>query len=283
MRQLDPTYDLRPLRRAILDIYQEFAKICKNLGVRHWAAEGTLLGAVRHHGFIPWDDDFDLYMERSEYERFQQEAPALLPAHLQLINWQNCPVYPWYFFKIVDTRRSKSEEVDREGRYHQPQGLYIDIFPLDGCPETLFDCTREWIHWAWRYFCWIRSPEARAGLGSTGQWLNQHLPNRHPLTHADVLRDIEEHCRRYSLDKTRRGGRWLGLRPNWLCTFSSACFRKSVMMKFEDTEIPCPVGWDEYLHVRYGDYHQLPPESERYPAHSPFEDPPWRYGWPSRG
>ena len=84
-------YNLAPVWKVVLDIYREFAAICQRHSLRHYAAFGTALGAVRHKGFIPWDDDFDVMMPRPDYERLIEIAPSELPAHLQFLSKKTTP------------------------------------------------------------------------------------------------------------------------------------------------------------------------------------------------
>ena len=77
--------NLKPVWSAILEVYDQYALVCNRFGLRHWVAYGTLLGAVRHKGFIPWDDDFDVFMPREDYERFLSIADTELPEYLKIV------------------------------------------------------------------------------------------------------------------------------------------------------------------------------------------------------
>ena len=84
--EICPDYGLRPLWDALYEIYEEFAKICDKHGLRYYAFAGTLLGAIRHNGFIPWDDDLDVAMPRPDYEKFIQISKTELPRHLNFVD-----------------------------------------------------------------------------------------------------------------------------------------------------------------------------------------------------
>ena len=130
------TLGLLPLQEAIYSIYDDFATICDRNGLRYYALGGTLLGAVRHNGFIPWDDDLDVAMPRPDYEKFIEIAKRELPAHLKFMNWQDVPEMEVLFGKVQETRKSVVEDLEKRLGITLSCGIYIDIFPLDGYPAA---------------------------------------------------------------------------------------------------------------------------------------------------
>ena len=105
-------------------------KICKKNHIQYWLDFGSMLGAVRHQGFIPWDDDLDISMLRADYEKFIQIAPKELPEYLFLQTKQTDPHYTKLVTKIRDTRTKFVEQEENSNEKYQ-QGLFIDIFPYD--------------------------------------------------------------------------------------------------------------------------------------------------------
>jgi lipopolysaccharide cholinephosphotransferase len=106
-------------------------EVCTSNGLNYWLDSGTLLGAVRHGGFIPWDDDIDICMPREDYNKFINIASALLPSDLFLQNKDTDPNYPFYFSKVRDNNSTiiENEKEYEEVVYHQ--GIFLDIFPVD--------------------------------------------------------------------------------------------------------------------------------------------------------
>ena len=122
--------DLRKAQLRMLDILVAVDKICRKHDIPYWIDYGTLLGAVRHGGFIPWDDDLDISMMKEDYERFLSIAPQELPDQFVVQNLDTEKYYPFTFTKIVD---KKSKTIDFTNRYAQSKqkysGLWLDIFP----------------------------------------------------------------------------------------------------------------------------------------------------------
>ena len=122
---------LEDLQKKELEILQTFIEVCEKLNLKYYLLDGSLLGAVRHKGFIPWDDDIDVGMLREDYERFLVEAPALLPSHLFVQTYETDEGYPKTFGKLRDSNTTfigsslSSQKINH--------GAYIDIFSLDRC------------------------------------------------------------------------------------------------------------------------------------------------------
>ena len=130
-RRFNP--DGSPLRRVQLrqlDILLEVDAICRRNSIAYWIGSGTLLGAVRHGGFIPWDDDIDIEMTLADYRRFLSVAPAQLPSHLCLQNSSTDPLFLLSFTKVRDTRSSLVESGPVVSSFYRYKGCFIDVFPV---------------------------------------------------------------------------------------------------------------------------------------------------------
>lgn len=121
---------LRRQQMRMLHILVEVDKICQRHNIRYWLSSGTLIGAVRHGGFIPWDDDLDIEMMRSDYERLLEILPHELPEDLALQAHSTDPNYCYHYAKVRD-RCSYIEEKPNYDRFFKHRGIYIDIFPLE--------------------------------------------------------------------------------------------------------------------------------------------------------
>ncbi|MBP5214884.1 MAG: LicD family protein, partial [Bacteroidales bacterium] len=108
-------YDIRPLQLRLLDVLMVIHDVCQQHNLRYYLVDGTLLGAVRHQGFIPWDDDIDIYMPRKDYELLIEHAEEWLPKRYEFICWERDKKYPFHYGKIQD---SETTLIDRPYRYY---------------------------------------------------------------------------------------------------------------------------------------------------------------------
>ena len=254
--------DLRAIQLRELDILRDFHRVCQALGLTYYLTAGTLLGAVRHQGFIPWDDDIDVAMPRADYERFIREGQALLDAGLFVQSWRTEPNFPYEFAKIRQRGTRTDEPILRA--IAMDQGIFIDIFPLDPCPDRdgpaglffklveLLNCcvlarvSREFV-------CGYTKPGAKL------LWrLLRHLPNRWLFALRDGVRKAAG---------WRASGRRLctvsGHHGYPRETYDAAWFGTRTTLPFEGDRFPAPGGWHELLQHMYGDYLTPPPESDR--------------------
>lgn len=120
---------LRRQQLRMLEILIEVDRICKKHNIKYWLSSGTLIGAARHKGFIPWDDDLDIEMLWPDYQRLMKVLPLELPSNMALQSLDTDPNYFFFYVKIRD-RRSHLEELNHYDRVWKEQGIYIDIFPF---------------------------------------------------------------------------------------------------------------------------------------------------------
>lgn len=126
--------DLRTAQLLMLKILKEVHRVCEESGIRYFLSDGTLIGAVRHNGFIPWDDDIDISMLRSDYDRFCKIAPEKLGAEYFLQTDETDAGYGLYFAKVM-LKHTRWIESYALGTSRAVSGIYLDIFPFDKIPE----------------------------------------------------------------------------------------------------------------------------------------------------
>ena len=129
-----PEKDIKPIQNIEFDILKEFIKVCDKLSLTYYLHGGTLLGAVMYQGFIPWDDDIDVSMPRDDYEIFLKEGQKYLPEHLRIQTCYNDKEYTLCFAKIRNINTILIE-YSLQNRKHMMNGVYIDIFPIDGMKD----------------------------------------------------------------------------------------------------------------------------------------------------
>lgn len=277
--------NLSPAWDAILEVYKPFSEICARHGLRMWVAYGTMLGAVRHAGFIPWDDDFDVMMPRSDYDKFISEFSCELPEHLKLVTRRNAPEFTLTFAKIQDSRKDKVQAVEKALGRSMSSGIYIDIFPLDGCdPRQSVLASRFWslVFKARRAWVFRREFERTlkmrmqafcgffAGLILPGTSTTQSYMDRYERLARSVPFGGSEFCAYYEPSNSR-------------CHYyRTADYAKTVKMKFDNLQVPVPAGYDNWLQMEFGDYMTPPPVSKRVSVHVRTNDVPWKFG-PTKG
>ena len=126
------SYDIETLHQHILQILLSVDRVCREHNIKYYCWAGTMLGAVRHKGFIPWDDDMDICMPRPDYDRFMMHAHEWLPAPLEALCIETSPTYPGGFGKIVDSSTTLIERAHSD----YLAGIYIDVFPIDGIAKN---------------------------------------------------------------------------------------------------------------------------------------------------
>ena len=228
--------NLMPIWRALLDMYAEFSAFCSAHGLIHYVAYGTLLGAVRHKGFIPWDDDFDVMMPRPDYERLIT-LRAELPTHLYWSSIETNPEHQLLFGKIVERRSDFIAQVQRESNLRLAQGLFIDVFPIDGLPAN------NAVMFAWRI----------------GRALRRRFCSQVDLQKWFVSRKYEAH-KFVGVANNENGN------PNRY-RYPKVALGEPKEIPFDDTKVYAPQDAETILTVDFGDWRSLPPVDMRLPSH----------------
>lgn len=278
-------YNLKPLWTELINIYQVYKNICDENGLRFWGAYGTALGAVRHHGFIPWDDDFDVIMPFEDYLKFLEVAPKKLPQHLKIITGVNTGSPGLGFAKIQNCCRNIIHCVENDLGYSIPQGLYIDIFPLYGIPnETIYDRLKAMYILLCQYG--LERRNFKTLYGRIAHYLGKPLKFFHgPKTLSEVALEkrkfsgakkfddsdfvtfFDFNIMKYGYDASGH------IRP-----YKREWFKNSKIVKFENVELPIPSGYDELLRECYGDYMTPPPPDKQVLKHGTESEAHWKFG-----
>ena len=246
MGEQTPSWNLRPLWDELIDIYKVFAGICAKHALRYYACGGTALGAVRHHGFIPWDDDLDIFMPRPDYTLFVKIADNDLPPNLFWRSIETDRDYPLEYGKIILNDEKAVRQAEIDSGIDLSQGIFIDVQPLDGVPAH--GLTLWW--WLVRRSLWRHLPQAITG--------NQRARLRHQRFLSAIDYDTAERVE----DAKERAARLR--RTAWTQT----TFGDPVWMDFDSVKMPVAHDWDEYLAGSFGpDYMILPPPELRVPSH----------------
>ena len=263
---------LRPIWDAILGIYAEFAKLCNRHGLTYCADCGTALGAVRHKGFIPWDDDFDIQMPRPDYERFVKIAKVELPEGLSWLDRFNCATYEHAFGKVIITNRQIVERVAKESGLPLNQGIFIDVFPLDGYPDSKL--SRGWRKIQGRMWeVWPIIAKIGTKMGMFGDGGMLRLWAHRKLSDLNEARAKRQQFGKTELCVSIGVSRWFDDKP-----YPFKYFGKPKYVPFDYTSIPVQENVEGYLTELFADYMKVPPLDKRHPAHNGGTPKPWRLG-----
>lgn len=255
------------LHQVDLNIVKEVIAICEKHGFMYFMLGGTMLGAVRHKGFIPWDDDIDLGIPRKDYDAFLKVAPKELSSNLKLVNYHTDPEYHYYITRILDTDTKVEEErIGNENRYTNAS---IDIFPIDGTPNNPLMRKvyffRVLYHRALMSLCYKDSIDRKRPRGTAERillWIMERLPVEKMTTPYRQKEKIDKLLRKQKLEGARFIGNIMGAyRTKEIVP--SEFYGKGKMYPFEDIELRGMEMADEYLKWTYGDYMKLPPEEKR--------------------
>jgi lipopolysaccharide cholinephosphotransferase len=250
--------ELKKIWRVETDILAELLRVCEKHDLKCWVDSGTLLGAVRHKGFIPWDDDIDVVMLRDDYDKLMSIGPTEFhePYFFQSAYTDKC-----YFRGHVQIRNSQTTGVrPLECKREFNQGIFIDIFPLDGMPESkeaqmaLKEKSVLMRRKMARYhhFALFRKPNI------LGNWFEQRKIDKEidSIGFDEYYRRYEEMFRSNSISKCKNLTYMSSDAVDWI--IDKHIFDKTQYASFENIKVPIPVGYDKYLRLMYGDDYMTP-------------------------
>ena len=249
---IDPQI-LRKAQLIMLDMLIEFDAICKKHQLQYWLDSGTLLGAVRHQGFIPWDDDIDLSMPIEDYNKFIKIAKSELSSEIFFQTSQTDKNFKFDYIKLRSNKASIVEfhEKDTQIKYHQ--GVFVDIFPMLTIENTeankkQYDSTLKKIR--------------------NASSISLHTPNGKddPAKRADLVESLKQKHQGWGPDKIKAKSKiiYSGEMADVAAWFDIAEVLPLTAMVFEGHSFPTPNNPSHYLDAIYSfDYRQLPPKDKR--------------------
>lgn len=260
---METEIDLQALRETEMEITDVIDRICRRNHLCYSLSFGTLLGVVRHGGFIPWDDDIDLMMPREDYEKlleiWKKEAPPGYILQNKRTNWD----FTQNFTKIrKDHTTFLQGESERTATYHT--GIFVDIFPVDRVAPTKIARKKQ------IFLSAVNLLYSRGFTSKSGgiRELFEHILLALPMRFRKwAYRKSEKAIGQWNSD---REAKWYvaDIIEDVFRVFEPNLFDEITDMKFEDREYQCVRDTDGYLKVQYGDYMQLPPEEKRVYKHN---------------
>lgn len=247
-----------------LGILKNFIDFCDNNNLSYFIGYGSLIGAVRHKGFIPWDDDIDLQMPRPDYEKLIKIFNSSQgDKSFRLVSPYDKDAVHSYV-KIIDTRTIKIERgVKYTGDY---LGIDIDVFPIDGLPDTadeydnLFNKTQK----IYKKYVYLKSDFRGKNLKETILRLYQFFSG----SGSNLIRKAEKELGKYPYNNSKYVGTLASYYDYYNDRHEKDNYSDYTILKFEGIDIKAPIGYDKILRDIYGDYMLLPPEEERVTHHT---------------
>jgi lipopolysaccharide cholinephosphotransferase len=266
MKEITETKELQSIVLGLLDKIDVF---CSSHGIRYSLAGGTLIGAVRHRGFIPWDDDADVMMPRPDYERFCREFSA---PESSVHTFGNDPDYFYPYAKVFDDRTILVEDRDPKGR----SAVSVDVFPIDGFQDGIRDPKRKLRrqHLCYAVLSWRRAPplfRRRSFAKQVAAWASLPvrlvpLRCRKRLAKA-ALRNLTSFASEQPFEASPFVGDCVwgyGLKE----VFSRSVFSDWTTLEFEGRNFRAIGGWRDFVSAIYGDISELPPPKQQITHHS---------------
>ena len=257
---------INELRQVELEILRNCICAFERLHIQYFVVQGTLLGAVRHRGFIPWDDDIDIGMLREDYEIFLREGRALLPEHYFIQTHDTDPAYPHGFAKVRNSNTAFVETTCKN--LSMNHGIYIDIFPFDYYPDgrlarVKFETQKLLLRYRIRCSLFIPDDGKRSAKNFVRACLKRVSKIVYPSLDVALEKQVQVYKReksgRYRINNGSPWGKRECIPAEWIYEVTT--------MKFEGMDVKVPTQYKEYLTHVYGDYMTLPPPEQRIPHH----------------
>lgn len=258
---------------AIIDILKALQDICREHNLRFYCCAGTAIGAVRHHGIIPWDDDIDVIMPRPDYDRLLQLAKTSDFGKYRIVTPYDDDAYPLFFSKIINAETTLVEE----RQFPCVIGLFVDIFPLDATGDDMEEARRLKA----RYTKLLNRLNAASSHNTFAEYMSLLSDRkewgrfavktlaffrRHWLR-LRLMRKMEEMSHLYDYEKARNVVVYSGS-YGYREIFPKEWLGEGMAFPFEDITVLLPERYDEYLRHFFGDYMQLPPVEQRIEKHN---------------
>ncbi len=240
---------------AQIEVLEEIDKICCRHGLTYYADWGTLLGAVRHKGFIPWDDDIDIAMPREDYMRFIQAAQAELPAECTVLSMFTEEDYTEAFARVVNSKEISFKKEHLKKYHGCPFIVGIDIFPLDRLPVGLQEKKIQIKMLRFLYET-MKSNESKKDMEerlNTIECLCGVKLDRERNIQNQLLKLMDTVCQLYNTG-TGEVTEFVNYIQNDKYIFQPEWFEKRIWLPFETIQIPVPEEYDKVLRAMYGEY-----------------------------
>lgn len=272
----DEKRQVSALQSVELGILKEVDRICENHDITYFLIGGSMLGAVRHKGFIPWDDDIDIAMIRDDYDRFMEIGELELSKPFALHTYKNTPSHHYYFAHAVDTRY----QVRRTGSQDQRiEDVWVDIYPIDGLPDNPLMRRAHILACLFYRFMYHLAYFEKISISRSDRPLGQKIILRMVAPFQSVIKPdknkwrdrMDRALRKYRPQDTKLSINFISV---YLLRelFPTKIFTDLASYAFEDMLVKGPKDFDTYLSGMYGDYMTPVSSDQAHPIELLFDE-----------
>ena len=257
---------IKDIQRVSLEILKHIHQVCEKHGLKYCVFYGTLIGAIRHQGYIPWDDDVDIAMKRNDYEKLmtilKEEESDSNPYYVD--HYTTSDDYPYYIMRICDKRYT----IEFDSTTHK-SGVFVDVYPLDDTGGDLDYWNKEVVNVNRMKKCMILCTYKSWFYGSN---VFHKLGNIPLLIYSKTkgTRFFNQKIDKLAKQFNGQNTGYIGV-PAWEecpSQIREEWMRECILVPFEDTQVYAPIEYEEVLNAKYDNYMELPPESGRVPNHN---------------
>lgn len=256
----------KELQNKMLEMLLAFDKFCKEYNLRYYLCGGCLIGAIRHKGFIPWDDDIDVFMPRSDYERLAM----LWPQNAYSRKYRYCRTDKEHIYHDAGAsiRDINTTEINRHSVNEDIcHGIALEIMPIDGCPKSIIRRAIQLYNaFIFNLYNTQRLPDNKGRIiRCVAGVLYKCIKS--PEKRYRLWKRAEQRMSKYRWDECEEVTELIGSIKGMLLRHPKKDFEQIIYMTFEGHQIPVMAGYDRYLRLIWGDYMKLPPEEKRVAKH----------------
>lgn len=254
------------IHKITLDLMDKLHEICEKNDIKYYICYGTLIGAIRHHGFIPWDDDFDICMQREDYDRFIDIINTMDDDKYKIASRANTINYYNGIARFYDADYEYHTEL-RTLQYEL--GVFIDIYPLDSCGDSVTETKKVYDS--------VKKIDAQFIVYCNKKSLSNCMKNVIRVPYHYYLhfkygekfpQKVDELTKRIIYDKFSNDSKYEAIYWSSTRMFERKWFDERILVDFEDRKYWIPKEYDKILRISYGDYMIMPPEDKRIATHN---------------
>lgn len=255
--------NLETIHNVLLYMAKEFDQLCRENKINYSVDGGTMIGIIRHKGFIPWDDDFDVHMLRDDYESFINLIESGIDSRFRVITWENTDNYYHGHAKLIlvgsEIRQASHINSDETSE------IFIDIFPLDNAPEKIFQKFKQ------KWICYFLNKMVvnSGNFNRKKKLILRGLDSLllfiyHRIGRKQTILLINHYAQEYN-DRNKKNVAYMtGSRNGYERSYSARYMHENTTyMPFENIELLCSKDYDYLMRKQFGNYMEIPPKESR--------------------